>query len=76
LGDGQLDRKIAEQLMDLALALDAPLNQATALSYQIDDIEEQKAVRRVIGETTGRLYTDLMGPIIRQYPDLDPARKD
>jgi hypothetical protein len=40
--------------MDLALALDAPLNQATALSYQIDDIEEQKAVRRVIGETIER----------------------
>lgn len=70
-----MDRRIAEQLIDLALALDGPLNQATALSLQIEDLEERKAVRRVIGETTGRLYTDLMVPIIRQYPDLDPEKK-
>lgn len=70
-----MDRKIAEQLIDLALALDGPLNQATALSLQIEDLEEQKAVRRVIGETTGRLYTDLIVPIIRQYPDLDPEKR-
>lgn len=70
-----MERKIAEQLIELALALDEPLNQATALSLQIEDLEEQKAVRRVIGETTGRLYTDLIVPIIRQYPDLDPEKR-
>lgn len=70
-----MDRKIAEQLVDVTLSLDGPLNQATALSFEIADPEEQKAVRRVIGETTGRLYTDLLIPIIRQYPDLDPEKR-
>jgi len=61
--------------MDLALMLDGPLQKATELSLEIPDPEEQKAVRRVIGETIGRLYTDLMIPIIRQYPDLDPEKR-
>lgn len=70
-----MERRIGEKLMQLLLSLDEPLNEATALSRELADPEEQKAVRRVIGEVTGRIYTDLMVPIIRQYPDLDPDKK-
>lgn len=69
-----MERTVAEQLMGLLLSLDKPLNAATSLTQEISDPVEQKAVRRGIGEITGRVYTDLMRPIIRQYPDLDPEK--
>lgn len=67
-----MDKKIARQLVDIVMSLGEPMNRATALSLEISDPEEQVYVRRVVGETTNRLYVDLMLPIIRQYPDLDP----
>lgn len=70
-----MDRSIAEQLMKSLLELDAPLNRATELTEKIADPEERKAVRRGIGELTLRAYTDLIRPIVRQYPDLDPEKR-
>lgn len=69
-----MDRPVAKQLIDLLLSLDRPLNDATELSAKIADAEERKAVRRAIGEITARAYTDLIRPIVRQYPDLDPEK--
>lgn len=70
-----MDRKVAELLMKDLLALSEPLNSATALTDQISNKDEQAALRRGIGELMGRIYTDLMIPIIKQYPELDPDRK-
>lgn len=69
-----MERRIAEQLIELALSLDEPLNRATTLSFEIADAEEQKAVRRAIAETTGTAFTGLIAPIVRQFPDLDPEK--
>jgi hypothetical protein len=70
-----MERPIAEQLIELLLALDGPLNKATELTEKITDLEERNAVRRGIGEITLRAYTDLIRPIVRQYPDLDPEKR-
>jgi hypothetical protein len=69
-----MDRSIAEELMQALLALDGPLNRATELTGKIADADERKAVRRVIAEVTARVYTDVIRPIVRQYPDLDPQK--
>lgn len=71
-----MDRSLAKQLIELALALDAPLNAATELTDQISDTEERTAVRRAIAEITGAAYSELILPIVRQYPDLDPERSE
>lgn len=31
-------------------------------------------MRQAIGDITARAYTDLIRPIVRQYPDLDPEK--
>lgn len=69
-----MDKKIAELLMKDLLALSEPLNSATTLTDQISNKDEQAALRRGIGELMGRIYTDLIIPIIKQYPDLDPDK--
>jgi len=70
-----MDRATAEQLMKSLLALDGPLNRATELTEMITDPEERKAMRRSIGELTLQAYTDLIRPIVRQFPDLDPEKR-
>lgn len=69
-----MERGVAEQLMKELLALSGPLNTATSLTNQISSKEEQAVMRRGLGELMNTIYADLMRPIIRQYPDLDPDR--
>ena len=70
-----MDRAIAERLMQCYLALDGPLNSAAIISEKIEPKEERSLVRRGIAEVTTKIFVDLMRPIIRQYPDLDPDRE-
>ena len=67
-----MDRKTAERLMGEMLALGGPLDSATEIVDQIADKDERSNLRREIGELMGAIYTNIMLPIIRQYPDLDP----
>ncbi len=50
------------------------LNGLAAEIEKIKDIEEKKKYRRGVGELMGRSYTDIMLPIIREYPELDPDK--
>ena len=61
--------------MVILFSLDGPLHTATELTSEIEDENERKLIRKGIGEIGGRIYTDLMRPIIRQYPDLDPDKE-
>ena len=67
-----MDRSVAELLMKDMLAMSEPLNSITILCERIGDTEERKTFRRGVGQLMDKLYADLMLPIIRQYPDLDP----
>jgi hypothetical protein len=71
-----MERHIAERLMEILLRLDTPLNEATELTELLPDVAEQKAIRRGIGEVTLTIYTEIMRPIIRQFPDLDPEKNE
>jgi hypothetical protein len=71
-----MDRPLAKLLIEVALALDKPLNTATELTDQIPDETERKAVRRAITDILGATYSGLILPIVRQYPDLDPEKPE
>lgn len=66
-----MKKNIAEQLLKCLLDLDNPFNKATELTFQIEDEQEAQAIRRIMGEITGKVYVDIMMPIIKQYPDLE-----
>jgi hypothetical protein len=71
-----MQRDIAEKLMELLNRMWEPFNQATELIDQIPSQDEQRALRRGLAEGYGRVYTDVMLRIIREYPDLDPDRDE
>jgi hypothetical protein len=69
-----MERRVAELLMAQFLQLDGPLNSATQITDQIANDTERKQFRRGIGELMSRVYAELMLPIVREYPDLDPDK--
>ena len=71
-----MERSIAEKLMKDLMALTDPLNSATEVTTQIADKEEQASFRRSIAEIMNTVYVDLMRPIIKQFPDLNPDKED
>jgi hypothetical protein len=69
-----MDHNTAKLLMKNIMEVNDHLNACTLLSDQIADEKEKKEIRRGIGELLGRIYTDIMIPIISQHPDLDPNK--
>jgi len=67
-----MDRDTAEKLVAIYHRLDNCLNEATALIGTIPDAEEQRRFRRPVGEMMQSAWADLMLPIFREFPDLDP----
>lgn len=70
-----MDRRIAELIMKDLLALNSLLNSMDPLINQISNADEQRLLRRGLGGVIISIYTDLMRPIIKQYPELDPDKK-
>lgn len=69
-----MNRDVAERMMEDLLSLSGPINSVTHLTKQIENIDEQQEIRRRLAGIMSEVY-DLMMPIIRQFPDLDPDKE-
>jgi hypothetical protein len=69
-----MDRDVAEKLMRHYLAAGAALNEATSVIGTLADAEEQRRLRRPLGEVMESIYLELMRPIIKEHPEVDPDR--
>ncbi len=70
-----MDRQTAEEIIQVLVQLDSHFSRASELTRRIEDQNEQLEIRQGLGDVIGRVYTEIMMPILRQYPDLDPDRK-
>jgi hypothetical protein len=70
-----MTRDTATALMSIYRRLGELLNEATDVISRESDPEEQKQLRRPIGQMMAALYTDLQVPVIRVFPDLSPDGK-
>ena len=70
-----MDRATAERLMSLYHRLGDLLNEATRIVDTIPSEEEQRLLRRPLGELMQTSWLEFAAPIVRQYPDLDPDRR-
>ena len=67
-----MDYEIAKQLIKDLRAIDAPINAAIQTADGIDDTDQRREIRRTLARVLGTIYTDLMVPIAREFPDLLP----
>jgi hypothetical protein len=69
-----MEKALANKIIQCALSIGEQLNRLTDLSDNVGDETEQREFRRKLGEIMGILYTDIMMPIIKEHPDLDPDK--
>jgi hypothetical protein len=69
-----MDRVVAEKLIETLRRFDEPFNVATELTDQMTE-SEARAVRRGLAEILARI-DDVIRPIVRQFPDLDPDKNE
>ena len=70
-----MDRLTAEKLMALYHRLGATLNEADTLIRGIADESERTPYLSALGTMTQDIWLELMLPIVREYRDLDPDRR-
>jgi hypothetical protein len=66
-----MERAVASRVVDAILAVERELGVLGTLSNKIADDQERTTFRRNLAEIIV-LYTDMLMPVVHQYPDLDP----
>jgi DNA-binding transcriptional LysR family regulator len=69
-----LKKDSAEALMQKLLELSNSMNQVCDLINQLESEEEREQFRRGMSGMLADVYTELMRPLIRQFPELDPDK--
>jgi Protein of unknown function len=69
-----MEKALAIKMIQAALSMGEHLNRLGDLSFCISNEVEQREFRKSLGEVMGILYGDIMMPIIREYPDLNPDK--
>jgi hypothetical protein len=69
-----LDMKyeVAKELIQHLKEIDVPTNAAMLTAEKIEDLKERREIRRALAKIVGSVYTDLMVPIGREFPELLP----
>jgi hypothetical protein len=68
-----LDRDLAERIVKGVMDLNAPIGALDKLGTEIADPDTKRAFRYALGDLMAGTL-DLLRPVLRQYPDLDPDR--
>jgi hypothetical protein len=65
-------RDLAEEIVRRLLDCSAKLDQSVASIQGKVDNEFFVRYRALVGQTMGMLYLDILRPIFREYPELEP----
>lgn len=71
-----MERSTAVEISGHLKSLDGPLNAAMAAVEKIQDVEQRRAFRRALAGVVGAVYTELLVPIGKEFPDLLPDKQD
>lgn len=69
-----MDRNTAVLIVESILSLSCDLNQLTLLSNKIENESEKKQLRKNLAEVMTQLHVEILLPIFKDYPDLDPDK--
>lgn len=72
--DRETGERIIKTLQAMTQAMTPAFNELDALSHRITDQEERRAYRRKLAELLSLVGYDLLMPVVKQFPDLDPDR--
>ena len=67
-----MDRETAQKVVTLLLESSGKIDESAALVKEKCSDAEFKEYRRVCGQIMGDMLTEMLLPIFREYPDLQP----
>ena len=70
-----MNRVLAERIVNAIEDFKEPFNALDALSQEIEAEDEKRAFRLLIAAAIEAISWDLIAPIVRQYPELDPYKE-
>jgi hypothetical protein len=71
-----MERHLAIRMLEAVQSLSPALDEASQVTLEMADTEEAKQLRRHLGEIMVGPLVDIVMHIVKQYPDLDPDRRD
>ena len=69
-----MKKESAEALMKKLIQLGEAMNEVSTAINQLDSEDERLSLRRGMSGMLADLFTELMHPLIQQYPELDPDK--
>lgn len=70
-----MDEENARDLVKKILVVSGQINEMIESTNQLKDDQERRFYIRKIAEMMDVLFFGIMGPIIKEYPDLDPDKE-
>ena len=67
-----MKRETAKKFVEAANKIDRILGNLDPVSFEIDDEEERKKIRRAMASVFVTLYEQLTREVVKDYPDLHP----
>ena len=71
-----MNKELATKLIDELIECRKAIDSAELISRELDDAALRTEFRKILGRISLDLYSEAMGKIILQYPELDPYSKD
>ena len=71
-----MNRATAEKLVQHLKLLNEPFNAATLVTGEIADVEERRKIRKALANIICKVYTEIMIPISKDFPDLLPDQRE
>jgi hypothetical protein len=71
-----MSRTVAEQVIERLLAASGALNDAVRLMQADAPDALFQEYRKHTADVMAAIHLDLLKPIVKDYPDLDPGRED
>jgi hypothetical protein len=67
-----MKHETAKKFVEAANKIDEILGNLDPISFEIDDEEERKKIRRAMASVFVTLYEQLTREVVKDYPDLHP----
>lgn len=65
-----MNRELSNKIMQEFKIISDSFKNLTELSFEISDIDKQRAFRRSIAQMYAKMYTDIIMPIEYEFPEL------
>jgi hypothetical protein len=74
-GESEMTKATAQRLSDITRALGDQLMKAAKMIQDAESREVFDAYKQGIGNVMGAMYDEILGPLYKEHPDIEPPEQ-